>query len=59
MRKMLGLLALFCCLLSPSIARADDAAPTGVLENGFNEAASRVVGGEIGAESQPPGSSFV
>lgn len=30
MRKLLGLLALFCCLLSPSIARADDAAPTGV-----------------------------
>ena len=30
MRKMLGLLALFCCLVAPSIARADDAAPTGV-----------------------------
>ncbi len=30
MRKMLGLLALFCCLVSPSIARAEDAPPAGV-----------------------------
>lgn len=30
MRKLLGLLALSCCLLSPSLARADEAPPAGV-----------------------------
>lgn len=30
MRKMLGLLALFCCLASPSIVRAEEAPPAGL-----------------------------
>ncbi|MEQ1832583.1 MAG: DinB family protein [Candidatus Eisenbacteria bacterium] len=30
MRKMFGMLALFCCLVAPSVVRADDAAPSGV-----------------------------
>ncbi len=30
MRKMLGMLALCCCLVAPAVVRAEDAAPTGV-----------------------------
>lgn len=30
MRKLFGLLALFCCLVSPSLVRAEDAPPAGV-----------------------------